>query len=143
MRMTLTRPCLRISSRRVHRRRPSFPATIPSFLMTLFLAAACSGAGPFEVYGVPSRSISIKVGQEVNVQMGTVGPGEYVSPPTLGGSAIAFLGVTTPTPVPSGVEQLFHFKGVARGQAIISFHNTNPPGADGVHPDVIDTVNVR
>ncbi len=104
------------------------------------LAVACS-PGPLEVSGLPARSFSLSVGWEIDIKMGTVGPGEYVSPPTLNGSSLQFVEVTTPSPVPSGAQQLFHFKGVAAGQTIIVFHHTNPPGF--FHPDVIDTVNVR
>jgi hypothetical protein len=106
------------------------------------LAAACSSQTPFEVSGVPPSSFALAVGREIAIQMGTVGPGEYVSPPTLIGSSLQFLGVTTPSFVPpSGVQQVFHFKGVTAGQTVIVFHNTNPSGI--FHPDVIDTVNVR
>lgn len=107
------------------------------------LVAGCNSATPFEVSGVPARSFSLSIGGEIGIQMATVGPGEYVSPPTLTGSALQFLEVTpaSGTVVPSGVQQVFHFKGVAVGQTIIVFHHTNPSGT--VHPDVIDTVNVR
>jgi hypothetical protein len=102
------------------------------------LAADCSN-NPFAVYGAPSRSLSIAVGQEMTIQMGTAGPGEYVSPPTLSGSAIEFLEVTPSSVVePGGVRQDFHFRGVTTGQTIIVFHNT-----ESVHPDVADTVVVR
>jgi hypothetical protein len=74
--------------------------------------------------------------------MGTAGPGEYVSPPTLSGPAIEFPEVTSPAVAPpGGVQQDFHFKGVRSGQTIILFHNTSPDFF--VHPDVIDTVVVR
>jgi len=106
--------------------------------LTIVLLEACSGTNPLEVYGVPSGTLSIAVGQEVKITMRTVGPGEYVSPPMLTGSAIAFLDVSSPDiQVPAGVTQVFRFKGVARGQGIIQFHNT------GNHADVSDTVVVR
>ena len=102
------------------------------------LAAGCSN-NPFAVYGAPSRSLSVIVGQEMTIQMGTVGPGEYMSPPTLSGSAIEFLEVTTPSGAePAGVRQDFHFRGVANGQTIVVFHNT-----ESRNPDVVDTVVVR
>lgn len=108
----------------------------------LVLAVACSSRGPLEVWGLPAQSFSLSVGREIDIKMGTAGPGEYVSPPTLTGSSLQFLEVTTPAlAVPSGAQQVFHFKGVTVGQTIIVFHNTNPPGI--FHPDVIDTVNVR
>ena len=79
------------------------------------------------------------------IQIGGVGPG-YSSPPTITGSAIAFLEETYPpgAATPGGVLQLFHFKGVASGQAIVLFHNpANPAGSGNVLADVIDTVVVR
>ena len=112
-----------------------------SVLIAVLFAGACGRGGPFEVYGQPSATLSIAVGQQLDIKIGTAGPGEYMSPPTLNGSAIEFLSVTSGVTVPSGVQQIFHFKGVARGQTVIVFQNTNPPGIP--HPDVIDTVLVR
>lgn len=104
--------------------------------------AACSLTGPTEVRGSPSRSFTIAVSEDVIIQIGGVGP-SYLSPPTITGSAIAFLEETSPSgPVnPGGSVQLYHFKGVARGQAIVLFHN--PAGSTSVLPDVVDTVVVR
>ena len=75
--------------------------------------------------------------------MSTVGPGSYLTPPSLSGPALVFLGETSPpgVVVPSGSQQIFHFKGVASGTSIVVFQNTNP---DKTHyPDVSDTVFVR
>lgn len=116
---------------------------VAAMSMTILLIQACSGNSPLAVYGAPAQTFSISVGQALDIRMQTVGPGEYVSPPAFTGSAIEFLGESSPAGVanPAGVQQLFHFKGVAGGQAIILFHNTNP---DGTHyPDVSDTVVVR
>lgn len=114
------------------------------FLSGLGLAA-CARSGPFEASGSPSRSFSIAVGEEMIIRIGGVGP-SYASPPTITGSAIAFLEETNPPGVatPGGALQLFHFKGVASGQAIVLFHNpANPAGSGNVLADVIDTVVVR
>jgi|GEM_PF-3048308 len=111
-----------------------------ALLVAAFLTAGCTRS-PLDVFVANTQTFSIAVGQEATIQLGTVGPGEYVNPPTLTGSAIQFLGVTAPRlAAPSGAQQIFHFKGVASGQTIILFHNT---ATDGRHPDVIDTVNVR
>jgi len=113
------------------------------------IAAACNRGGPFEANdgpfeanGAPSRSFSIAVGEEIIIQIGGIGP-SYSIPPAITGSAIAFLDVTNPPGVatPGGALQLFHFKGVASGQAIVLFHN--PAGSATILPDVIDTVVVR
>jgi hypothetical protein len=110
-------------------------------LVAAFLVVGCHPS-PLEPYRATSAASSISVGQQIDFWMGTVGPGSYVSPPTLNGSAIEFLGVTSPPgSVPSGAQQIFHFKGVAGGTSIIVFQNTNP---DKTHyPDVSDTVSVR
>ena len=135
-------PNCRICPTRFFRRPRRWLATLPlSLLVAAFVTGGCTGS-PFDIFVANTQTFSIAVGQEATIQLGTVGPGEYVDPPTLTGSAIQFLGVTTPpgVAVPSGVRQIFHFKGVASGQTIILFHNT---ATDGRHPDVIDTVNVR
>jgi hypothetical protein len=134
----------RTPARALRRRHFVLLAKPPLFgLVAALLTGACStsGSGPFEVYGQPSGAFSVAVGQQIDIKIGTAGPGEYVSPPTLNGSAIAFLSVTPGAALPSGVQQIFHFKGVARGQTVVVFQNTNPPGIP--HPDVIDTVVVR
>jgi hypothetical protein len=106
------------------------------------LALSCSKETPLEVSGMPAKSFAISVGKEIAIQVGTVGPGEFINPPTLTGSSLQFLEVTAPAVVlPGGVRQIFHFKGVAAGQTVIVFHNTNP--SPPFHPDVVDTVNVR
>ena len=135
-------PDVRICPTRFYRRPRLWLATLSlSLLVAAFLTEGCTRS-PLDVFVANTQTFSIAVGQEATIQLGTVGPGEYVDPPTLTGSAIQFLGVTTPpgVAVPSGVRQIFHFKGVASGQAVILFHNT---ATDGRHPDVVDTVNVR
>src|ERR1019366_6804428 len=82
--------------------------------VSIVFAGACGGHGPFEVVGAPSGTFSISVHQQLDIQMGTAGPGEYVSPPTLNGSALEFLSVTAGETMPSGGSQIFHFKGIAR-----------------------------
>ena len=145
--LAVTRDCwvipnIRICPTRLFRRSAVQYATLAILLLAAtFLSVSCTRS-PLDVLVVNTQTFSIAVGQEATIQLGTVGPGEFVDPPTLTGSAIQFLGVTTPpgVPVPSGVRQIFHFKGVASGRAIILFHNT---ATDGHHPDVVDTVNVR
>lgn len=115
-------------------RRPSPRVALP--LVAAFALDSCLGATPFEVAGAPSRSFSVPVGEEVTISIGGVGP-SYASPPTITGSAIEFLNMTNPPTTvvnPGGAVQLYHFKGIASGQAIILFQ-----GPD----DVIDTVVVR
>jgi len=111
-------------------------------LLTASLVVAChasTATSPVDVSGLPVATFSIAVNQELDITMQTIGPGSYVAPPALSGSTIAFLEVTAGTlNVPAGATQIFHFKGVAPGQTIIRFHNT-----DSMRPDAIDTVVVR
>jgi hypothetical protein len=109
-------------------------------LLAASVIGACHGTSPFEVLGPTAGTFSIKVGQEIDIHMQNAGPGYFVVPPTLSDSALTFLEETTPgQPVPAGITQLFHFKGVASGTTIITFQNTG-----GFSPlTIVDTVNVR
>jgi hypothetical protein len=111
-------------------------------LLVVSVANACHERSPFEVYGPAAATFFIGIGQQIDIHMQTVGPGEFGSPPTLGGSTIAFLGVG-PGPIdPGGITQVFHFKGVTAGTTIITFQSIdNTPGFPQVN--VVDTVTVR
>lgn len=104
------------------------------------LLSSCNASGPLalELAGVPSRQISASVGQELRIRLQTIGPGEYASPPTIEGTAVIFLDASLVSPhVPAGPTQVFRFKAVAPGRAIIAFHHT------GQNPTVSDTVLVE
>jgi hypothetical protein len=94
--------------------------------------------GPLEANGEPSRSFSIEAGQELELTLGTTGPGGYASPPEISSSAVRFLdvGIVGP-PTPGGARQLFRFKGIVPGVAVIVFHNAEQDRT------VEDTVNVH
>ncbi|MDP1859567.1 MAG: hypothetical protein Q8K82_12905 [Gemmatimonadaceae bacterium] len=109
-------------------------------LWTLVLSAACSrgSSGPLEVSGAPPRTVFVALDQELRIRLQTIGPGEYVSPPTVTGPALLFVSVGVVGPsVPAGPTQEFRFRAVSRGQAIIEFHHTQS------NPVVSDTVIVR
>jgi hypothetical protein len=98
---------------------------------------AC-GEGPLEVNGSPSQSFSVKSGRELEVTLQTIGPGEYVSPPTVSSAAVRFVDVQQVSPpVPAGATQRFRFLAVSQGVAIIVFQHT----AQG--PTVEDAVEVQ
>lgn len=98
---------------------------------------AC-GSGPLEVEFEPSHSLTISAGRELDVTLGTVGPGDYASPPTISSTAVRFLDVQLVAPyVPAGPRQQFRFMAVGPGDAVITFHHT-----DG-GPTVEDTVRVH
>ncbi len=117
---------------------PRFWPTILCGLVmgTGLLSEACSD--PLEVNGAPPRTLALQVGQEVDMRLQTVGPGEYSSPPTISSSAVRFLGASVVGPyVPAGPTQVFRFMAVARGQAVVTFHHTDDD------PEVRDTMNVH
>lgn len=95
-------------------------------------------SNPLEVNGAPSQTLSLVAGQEVDIKLQTVGPGEYSSPPTVSSSAVRFLGASLVGPyIPAGPTQVFRFMAVVSGQAIVAFHHT------GVNSEVDDTINVH
>jgi hypothetical protein len=94
-----------------------------------------------QVSGTPARGWTVTLGQEIDITLGTLGPGQYVSPPTIAGAAVSFIDMTYPAPqYPSGTTQLFRFRAAQAGQVLITFHSA-PPSAQ--YPDVVDTVTVR
>jgi hypothetical protein len=111
-------------------------------IMAILSLASCSGDSPVEVSGQPAQTVAISIGEELGITLGTAGPGEYVTPPALQGESVTFMDMSYPdTRQPGGISQLFRFRGVQSGQTIIQFHNTSPAGS--IHPDVVDTVQVR
>jgi hypothetical protein len=101
---------------------------------------ACNGETATSVLEVDhvSQSIAARVGQEVDITLGTVGPGEYASIPSISSPAVRFLDVSDVGPyVPAGVRQRFRFTARASGVAIITFRHS------GTNPVVTDTVAVR
>lgn len=112
----------------------------PSGLAVATLAiGACNGAsGTVLEANQRGQTIGARVGQEVDVRLGTVGPGEYDSIPAVSSSAVRFLDAAfVGPPIPSGPQQLFRFTAQTSGVAIITFRHT------GMNPTVIDTVMVR
>ena len=84
------------------------------------------------------QTLRVAVGEELDLMFQTVGPGEYESPPTVSSSSLQFLDATLVSPnLPSGLTQLFRFKGAVPGQAIVVIHHS------GKNPAITDTVNVR
>ena len=105
-------------------------------MWALLLLAACAPE-PLAVRASRSQTLRLAVGQELDVTLQTVGPGEYETPPLVSSSALRFLNVALISPyVPAGPTQQFRFKGEALGQAIVVFQHS------GSNPAVSDTVNV-
>jgi hypothetical protein len=102
------------------------------------LALAACGKSPLTVTGEGGRRLSTTVGREIRITLGTVGPGEYESPPEISSSSVTFeeVAVVGPT-VPAGVRQEFRFRAAARGEAVIRFLHSDDD------PVVEDTIDVR
>ena len=95
------------------------------------------GPGPFALTDDGSQTISLKVGQELDLTLGTVGPGVYQTP-TISSEAVTVLGDSLVGPnSPAGPRQLFRFQGVSAGSAIIVLTHS------GGQPTITDTVVVQ
>ena len=98
----------------------------------------CGSDNLVSANGSPDRALSLAVGQDLALTFQSIGPGEYVSPPTISSPVVEFRDVALVTPaVPASVTQRFRFRAVAPGQAVIRFEHT------GQGPAVEDTVNVQ
>ncbi|HEX6532976.1 MAG TPA: hypothetical protein VF041_00180 [Gemmatimonadaceae bacterium] len=99
---------------------------------------ACHADRVVAVNGRMSRTLSTQVGSEVDITLGTVGPGEYASPPSVSSPSVRFVSVSYVSPaVPAGPTQLFRFEAVSKGRAVIVFRHTDDD------PVVQDTIDVR
>jgi hypothetical protein len=104
----------------------------------LVALTACGQDGPAGLNAGPSRTLSIGVGGELALRLQSIGPGEYTVPPQLSSGAIRFLSAAlVGPPVPAGETQLFRFRGVAPGTAIITFSHS------GSSATIMDTVTVH
>jgi len=91
----------------------------------LVILSACSSDRLVSTSGDPSRTLWLSVGQELSLTLGTVGPGQYASPPTISGAALQFLADSIVPPFdPGGPHQRFWFRAVAPGQAVVTFRHT-------------------
>lgn len=99
-----------------------------SLVWLLSLLASCA-TEPLSVRGSQSQTLDIAVGQELDVTLQTVGPGQYLSPPSVSSVSLRFLDVAFVSPsVPAGPTQRFRFEGEAPGQVIVVFqHSGNDP----------------
>jgi hypothetical protein len=66
------------------------------------------------------HDVTLAMHQEVDITLGTVGPGAYGTP-DLSSPAVRFEDVTDPDPpTPGGARQLYRFTAVAQGNAVLS-----------------------
>lgn len=89
------------------------------------------------VNGDNGRLLSVGLGDEIHVTLQTIGPGEYDEHPNVSSPAVVFLRVSIITPPnPGGARQLFQFRSMAAGHAVISIpHTVQNPGF-GITVDV-------
>ena len=108
-----------------------------SVISLLALLGACSSE-PLAVRSGGSQTLSVAIGQELDLKVQTVGPGEYQSPPSISSPALRFLNVTLVGPyLPAGPTQLFRFKADAAGRVIVILLHS------GNDPTITDTVIIR
>ncbi len=93
--------------------------------------------GVVSTNGVSAHPVALTVGQEIDVTLGTIGPGEWQTP-ALSSPSLRFLDVTDVPPYnPGGPVQRFRFTATVPGRTIITFtHFENRPIAQ-------DTIDVR
>ena len=115
------------------------------FGLAMLFVLACSenpvaGTPTFvSVQGQTDHSVTVPLGSELRITLGTVGPGEYSLAPSLSSQALQFEDVHAVNPVPAGIRQEFRFTALARGQVIVVFTHAN-----GVYESVVtDTVTIQ
>jgi hypothetical protein len=108
-----------------------------AIMLAPLVLAGCRASSVLSLRG-NDQSFSVPSGVEFTITMQTIGPGEYDSPPAISSPIVAFVDVgPAATNVPAGPTQVFRFRAVGVGQALVAFHNA----ASG--KVVTDTVVVR
>lgn len=127
---------------RLDRLRARVPAVRLLLPLGMLLLAACGADNVVGVRGdSENRTIVANRGEEIDIKLGNVGPATYASPPSVSSDALEYLGVDIVPPyTPGGPTQLFRFRAVASGQAVVTFHRVLQ---DSVVSTVQDTVRVR
>ena len=120
-------------------------ATCAGYVSTVLAVGVliAGGCQPQAVVSVMERSqaISVRVGQEISITLGNVGPATYTSPPQMSSSVLTYLGVDIVPPyTPAGPHQRFRFIAAKPGRAIVEFRRTL---GDATLAVVQDTVEVR
>ena len=114
-----------------------------SLLSAIAVVTGCSN-DVLGANGIPSRTLSLKVGEALELTLQSIGPGEYASPPAISSTSLRFLDVSLVTPaVPAGVTQKFRFRGQAAGRAVIAFEHTGQSSDPGAGLTIQDTVQVH
>lgn len=86
-------------------------------------------------------SVTLSLGSALEVILGTLGPGLYVSPPTVSGGAVEFERADIVPPfTPGGPTQRFRFRAVARGTGHIEMSKMDRAGIVQPRAYVLDVV---
>ena len=102
-----------------------------------FTMSACNGPTTVLTQGA-NETIELSIGQELDVTLGTVGPGSYDSLPSISTQAVRFLeSAVVPPYVPAGPRQRFRLSANQSGLAVITFRHS------GTNPVITKTVHVR
>jgi hypothetical protein len=116
-------------------------------LIAVLVVGGCSSSMPSSETPVvlnyaPSQTINLAVGQELEITVGTLGPGSYDAPTISSSAVIRVPDYTVDTIVtPGGPTQHFRFMAQAAGQAIITLGQS---GRTTFRSDSVrDTVVVR
>jgi len=113
-----------------------FLLCLAAFLSVAQLAAC--GPEPLVVYGSDVHAFTMSTGQELDITLSTVGPGQYDSLPVISSLALRFVDMSFVGPnTPAGPNQRFRFNAVSSGRATIFFNHSNTTRS------VLDTVDVR
>jgi hypothetical protein len=119
----------------------------PRFQLALALLVACAASGcnvldprPVALNVETAGSFSINVNQEIDIHFVSTDAASYAVPPAFTGSALKYVAVTYVYDFAEGAEEIFHFKSMEPGTAVITFTRISeccPPSS------VTDTVTVR
>jgi hypothetical protein len=60
-------------------------------LLSCIIVASCGSDGITSIVGTASQTIVAELGDEVQITLWNVGPGEYVSPPQISSTVLTFL----------------------------------------------------
>jgi len=109
---------------------------------TLLALAACAGDGPTGIrVDDRNQTVAARVGQDLDITLGNVGPAMYVDPPHISSAALTYLGVSVIPPyTPAGPTQQFRFRAAEAGVAVVTFRRVL---RDELVAVVEDTIRVR
>ena len=112
-----------------------FPRAAAVLIVLVLTACATE---PLAVNGTASHSFRVSRGQELDVTLSTVGPGQYDSLPVISFPALRFIDMAFVGPyTPGGPNQRYRFHAESPGRVTIVFRRSDS------RPAVVDTVEVQ